>query len=755
MNRSEIKARDVLQQEQIGRRTSIIAERRDTRAPQLAPSGDLRSARRGDVGGAEALLRTLGLAQNAGSDIVGYMANKNALDEQDNIAKGALDQAAGAVDEGMLEKSLGYRNAVTKGRTVSNFASASQRFDDELKALIEEQDSPILEERLGEIDKRIEDFFTNFAQDPETGQLRDYLQSPGAMRYLAETIQSTRPKAKAAAQELVETKFKAEAFGHFNKNLIDQAVSTGTVDLTAARTLLPDIVTDEEFAENAFIAVANAARALEEEGRFTEAARLLAGLRQRTRAPIATDVGTSSPTGAPEAGSINATGTAGQFAAAFKGTGLSDVVIAGFLGNIKHESSFDSSRVGDSGSAFGHVQWRADRVENFKRVVGVHPRGATPEQSVQFIKWELDNYQAAGMTKKQRDSILNAETPEEAARAIDRFYERSDQKSTRDRMKAAREFFGATPVGPAGPDLSATAAPVTPALRLRDPFADPITQLERSGEMVSIVGIEDVQFTPEQTSRMDELYAASTDRMRRAYRTKLAEDQSVNGTRLALGLAGIGGNVTTRDDIIREWEAGNIGTEDVQSLIQLQERQADRREAAAERDESRAEREENKRREQNAREGSEVILGALFRGRLTAAEARRAAREVAFRVSDVEVAGAILSNVNSVANSMEAAIENSDVVRKQRTLLSEAAEDPSGRLMALDPSLNPARARALAPQYEALVNRAAGRFTNEIANGEDPETAALNSQAFLLEEEAKLVRSLRTPGGVNGASTGR
>lgn len=752
MNRAEIRARDVQQQEQIGRRASIIAERRDTRAPDLERNQDLRSARRGDVGGAEALLRTLGLVQDAGSDIVGYMQNKNALDEKDNIARGFADEAVGTVDEEMMNKSLGYRNAVTKGRTVTNFSKASKEFDEELKQMIEDQDSPILEERLAEIDQRIEGFFNDFAKDPETGELRDYLKSPGALRYLAETIQTTRPKAKAAAQEMIETKFKKEAFGHLNENIIDQALETGTVDLVAARTLLPDIVTDEEFAENVFVSVANAARALEEQGRYAEAAGMLAGLRQRTRAPVQTGVGTAGPTGTPEIGNINATGTAAQFASAFSAQGLPPVVIAGFLGNIQHESSFDSSRVGDNGSAFGHIQWRKERVENFKRIVGVHPKGATPEQSAQFIKWELDNYKEAGMTLKQRDAILNAKTPEEAARAIDRFYERSDGKSTRDRMNAARQYFGSTeaPAEPAGSEPAAA-----PQLRLRDPFADPITQLERSGEMVDIIGIEDVQFSPDQVARMDELYASSTERMRRAFRVRQAEEQSLNSTRLALGLAGVGGAVTTRDDIMQAFNAGDIGAEDVQSLIQIQERQADRRAAAAEREESRAEREENKRRESRARAGTEVILGRLFKGEITAAEARRAGMITASNLDDPEVAGSILSNVNTVANAMESAIENSDVVRNHQAMLNETGDDPSGRLLTLAPDLNPARARALAPQYTQLVQRAAGRFANEIAKGVDPEVATINSQAYIAEEEAKLIRQLRTPGGASSPASGR
>lgn len=743
MNLGTNETRSIRQEELIGRRESIIAARRDTRAPGFEPAQDLRSARRGDTAGADALLRTLGLVQEAGADLNTYMTNKQALDEKDNIARGFADEAVGAVDDEMMNKSLGYRNAVTKGRTVTNFAKASAEFDDELKALINGQESALLEERLGEVSAKIESFYTNFAQDPETGQLRDYLQSPGAMRYLAETIQASRPKALAAAQEMVETRFKAEAFSHFNTNIVDQAVSTGTVDLSAARSLLPDIVTDEEIAQNAFVSLANAARALEDEGRFAEAAALLAGVKGRTRAIPDTGVNVVDPSGTPAApGNLSATGTAGQFATALKGAGLSDAVVAGFLGNIEHESSFDSSRVGDNGSAFGHVQWRADRVENFQRIVGVHPRNATPEQSVQFIKWELDNYQAAGMTKKQRDAILNAQTPEEAARAIDHFYERSDRKSTRDRMTAARRYFGTAAEAPAeAPEETGAAAPT---VRLRNPFEDPITQLERSGEMIDIVGIEDVRFSPEQVAQADELYAAATERMRRAYRTKLAEDQSVNSSNLALGLSGLGGKVTTMSDITRAYENGDIGSEDVQGLVQLYERKQDRIAAEAEREESRAERAEAKRREERARGGTEVILGKLLSRELTPAEARRAALITASNLDDVEVAGAILSNVNTVANALESAVENSDVVRRQTATFKEAADDPEGRILRLDPTLNPIRARAFAPQYTTLVNRAAGKYANEIALGVDPEVATLNAQAYLAEEEAKLVTRIKT-----------
>jgi hypothetical protein len=753
MNLADNPGRSVRQQEQIGRRASIIEERRDTRAPQLEPQQDLRSARRGDVGGADALLRTLGLVENAGNDLQAYLTNDMVEKEKQNIAQGELDAQRGTVDDEMMQRSLGYQNAVTKGRTVSNFAEATRKFDDELTELIEGQDSPILEERLAEVNGRIESFFKDFAQDPETGQLRDYLQSPGAMRYLASAIQTTRPKALAAAQEKVEEGFKREAFSHFNRNVTDQAIETGTVDLAAARSLLPPIVTDEEFAENSLISVANAARALEEEGRLVEAAGLLAGLRQRTRTPVETGIGRAAPTGTPAAsGAISATGTAASFATAFEGIGLSAPVIAGFLGNIEHESSFDGSRVGDNGTAFGHVQWREDRVENFQRVVGVHPKDATPEQSVQFIKWELDNPAKAGMTKKQRDAILNAETPEEAARAIDKFYERSNGRSTRDRMAAARRYFAGEQPVPAA-EATTAAAPAAPTVRLRDPNADPLTLFEQSGEMVDIVGIEDVQFTPEQVARLDALYDQATDRMRRAWLAKRAEDQSVNAANLALGLSGLTGTVTTLADVATAFENDQIGPEEATALAQLIERQKDRREAALDRADAQAEREEARREKRRVERGAEVIIGKMARGEIAPAVARSAAIQFAAGVDDPTVGIEVLGIVNSTANAYESAIAGSEPARKKMAEFEDMADDPAAGVMRLKPDLPAYRAQALAPQYTAIVNRAAGRYARDLANGVDPATAAKNADTFLLNEQAKMIETLNLNG--SGPNTGR
>src|SRR5690606_29716313 len=65
---------------------------------------------------------------------------------------------------------------------------------------------------------------------------------------------------------------------------------------------------------------------------------------------------------------------------------------------------------------------------------------ATKEEQAQFVLWELDNPTAAGMTAAQRDAILKAETPEEAAELIDRYYERSSGEHRSQRVAKAAQY---------------------------------------------------------------------------------------------------------------------------------------------------------------------------------------------------------------------------------------------------------------------------------------------------------------------------
>jgi hypothetical protein len=121
--------------------------------------------------------------------------------------------------------------------------------------------------------------------------------------------------------------------------------------------------------------------------------------------------------------------------------GLPAPVVAGFLGNFHAEGGYGGAS-GDGGTASGIAQWRGDRQANFERIVGKPVGQATPEEQAKFVLWEMQNPEAAGMTVEQRDSILAAKTPGEAAELIDRLYERSSGEHRTRRIAAANQLAG-------------------------------------------------------------------------------------------------------------------------------------------------------------------------------------------------------------------------------------------------------------------------------------------------------------------------
>jgi hypothetical protein len=144
----------------------------------------------------------------------------------------------------------------------------------------------------------------------------------------------------------------------------------------------------------------------------------------------------------------------GSVASVLSGQGnLPPAVVAGFLGNFEVEGGYGGAR-GDGGTASGIAQWRGDRRANFRRQFGKDPHQASAAEQAQFVVWELNNPQQAGMTVAQRDRILAAKTPGEAAALIDQYYERSSGQH-RDRRVKEAERFAADGVAPGAPGVAA------------------------------------------------------------------------------------------------------------------------------------------------------------------------------------------------------------------------------------------------------------------------------------------------------------
>jgi hypothetical protein len=109
----------------------------------------------------------------------------------------------------------------------------------------------------------------------------------------------------------------------------------------------------------------------------------------------------------------------------FKSRGWSDAASAALTSRFQLESKFDPGAVGDSGQAYGALQWHPDRQANFQRVMGKDIRNSTYEEQLQFADWELHNTERAagqelavpGLTPAQAGVVVSSRYVRPADRA--------------------------------------------------------------------------------------------------------------------------------------------------------------------------------------------------------------------------------------------------------------------------------------------------------------------------------------------------
>jgi hypothetical protein len=122
------------------------------------------------------------------------------------------------------------------------------------------------------------------------------------------------------------------------------------------------------------------------------------------------------------------------------GLGLAPHQAAGIVGNLQNESGSGVPSwgpTGDNGTAQGSAQWRNDRLDNLKahaQANGLDYR--TPEAQQAFMRHEFDTSDNGAY-----QALQAAQTPEQAAAAVDARYERSDGSTRPQRMAAARRLF--------------------------------------------------------------------------------------------------------------------------------------------------------------------------------------------------------------------------------------------------------------------------------------------------------------------------
>jgi murein DD-endopeptidase MepM/ murein hydrolase activator NlpD len=123
--------------------------------------------------------------------------------------------------------------------------------------------------------------------------------------------------------------------------------------------------------------------------------------------------------------------------------GLSQAQAAGVLGNFVRESSLNP-RINEGGAVglparrggYGLAQWTGSRQSDLIRFAGSDERAGDLNTQIAFLKQELQ-----GPERKAYDSLLKAQTPEEAALVFERDFERAGIKANDQRVAAARKAY--------------------------------------------------------------------------------------------------------------------------------------------------------------------------------------------------------------------------------------------------------------------------------------------------------------------------
>lgn len=674
----------------VDRRSGVLPERRDTRAPDLSPSGNMRSASRGDVGGADELMRTLGLVNKAAGSFQGYAENRFKKQEADNAAQGSIDAATGHVDTELERKSHSYRNSVALGRTMTNFQSGLQGLDEDLRGIIENQDDPELGNRQGEVKERIDAYFKEFAMDPETGELRSFLATPEAKRWLAGSMADTRAKLEASALGKIEERFKGEALTHAG-TILGAQIDAGTVDLKGLRKLVPSTVSDDELRSTILTTVQGKAEQLKSEGRYEDALRTVSNL-----------LGEGLTPGVVQSVDIPASGVGGVMAA-------SAAVTAG----LSRTPTVGRRRSRDDVINFVlHDLEGGDREVNLGDGGGLTKWGITKRNNPDVDVANLTEAQAKGIAKSRYwQSAYDNANPATAAIAFDAGFINSKSFARELASKYANDPVGALNayrqrlqdiakkpdkarflsgwmarvdklgtylgVGPGGQGSDNVIDDPTFAL---DPEPlDPVEAARRNpGISLAPQMTGGLALRPEERTKLLEYRDQLGREVKQEWSRKAAEKQDETHSGYLLRLSGLGAPLTPTEiaDAARRRE---ITPQQTASLLNVIRQDADRDEARAERAANEAERDRDKADEQQAQGIVSTLMGPVYSGQRSTGEALRIFGTQAAGL-DPKVRRAVLGAITSEANGIEEVRKNNPALRSATDNLDDAEQEALRRI---------------------------------------------------------------------------
>ncbi len=686
-NLADLQGRLTRQRDPLNGRAGILPDRRETRAPALEGFARMGSASRGDVGGAEELRRTLGLVTKAAGDFQEYTANRYERAEEENAARGGIDQASGRVDLDRFRESHAYRSAVELGREQVAFPKSVQEFGDRLGTLLERQTSSNPDVRKQEADAAIEDFFQSYAVDPETGELRDSLSTHGAALWLRQAIIDNRTRLTTAAHASINERLGSEALANVGE-VAGTQLDAGGLNIADLRQMLPPTVTDDQLRGTLLTTIQGRAEQLKSDGRYEEAVRILDQL--LTPAPTGVRL-VDIPASTPVPFGSAAPAPARPPSAAKRRT--RDEVIGFVLNTLEGGAQVVDNRDGGGTTKFGITKRNNPDVDvanlSFGQAKGIaqsrywqdaydqaNPAVAAIAFDAGFInsksfareiatKYANDPAGALAAYRSRLQSI--AQKPDKA-RFLRPWMNRVDRL-------ASYLGVGSEPTnGDAADDLIND-----PSFALNPEPLDPVEAARRNpGVSFADQFTGGLALRPEDRTKLIEFRDQIAREVKGEWQRKRAEQQDEAGQSFLLRLSGLGPSVTPTE-IAEAARRRDITPQQTATLLNVIRQDAERDEARAERAANEAERDRAKADEDTAQSITAQLMGPVYSGQRSPAEALRLFSQQAAGI-DPKVRRAVLGAITSEANGIEAVRNSNPALVTATDRLNDAEQEALRRV---------------------------------------------------------------------------
>lgn len=255
---SKVQQRTPTRDRPLGRRRAILPERRNQEPNRTEILGDMRSARRGDVGGAEALLNLSRQVNQAGRQFQEYHEEKRLEKERELSQQGVIDEASGNIDEELL-KNASYNRAVRLGQARKAVAGVLPEVNGAVKEALNKMDGMSFEERQALLEDTVENVFAGRLLDEE-GNVTDFGTAEATV-YAANKLTAVRAQVLEQGLESIRTEMDEESIDVAANYVAEAVLDNEVVDWEAAEAHLTAGADREVFKQRVFLTLEKTALA--------------------------------------------------------------------------------------------------------------------------------------------------------------------------------------------------------------------------------------------------------------------------------------------------------------------------------------------------------------------------------------------------------------------------------------------------------------------------------------------------------------